>query len=74
VELTGSGVTIRVASAPVDGRATQEARALLADSLGVPISRISLRAGARSRSKLFDVEGLDEAGMRARLSPEGRGV
>lgn len=68
VELTSAGLKVRVSSAPEDGRATEEARRLLASALGVPPSRVSLKAGARSRAKLFEVEGIDEAGAEARLA------
>lgn len=53
-----SGVVVRVRAAPEDGKATAEAKAALADALGVPNSAVRLRSGARSRVKVFTVTGL----------------
>jgi uncharacterized protein YggU (UPF0235/DUF167 family) len=68
VELTDQGVVVRVASAPVEGAATEEARRLLAAALGVRASAVRLRSGARSRSKVFEVEGLEADRMVGRLA------
>jgi uncharacterized protein len=64
-------LVVRVRSAPEAGRATEEARRLLAETLGVAPSRIALRTGARSRTKVFAVDGLtDEVlAMRLRATP-----
>jgi uncharacterized protein YggU (UPF0235/DUF167 family) len=58
VEVAGGAVTIRVQAPPDGGRATQEARRVLADALGVAPSGVVLRSGARSRQKVFDVRGM----------------
>jgi hypothetical protein len=58
VEATAGGVVVRVRAAPEGGRATEEARQALAEALGVPASGVSLRSGARSRTKVFEVNGL----------------
>jgi uncharacterized protein YggU (UPF0235/DUF167 family) len=52
----GGALTIRVRAVPEGGRATEEARRALAAHLGVPAGRVRLRSGARSRSKVFEVE------------------
>lgn len=44
-----------VRAKPVDGRATQAAAALLSRALEVPVTRVRLRRGAQSRTKLFEV-------------------
>ena len=64
------GVVIHVRSAPERGRATEEARRALAASLGVPGSAVELHAGARSRTKVFEVAGLgqQQAEMRVRAT------
>ena len=67
VEVQERGILVRVRSVPEGGRATAEARRALADALGVPASSVRLRTGARSRTKVFDVEGLDEPAARMRL-------
>jgi uncharacterized protein len=50
------GFVIRVRAAPESGRATEEARRALAAHLGVPPSRVTLRSGARSRRKRFEID------------------
>ena len=67
VEAGPDGVVVRVRAAPEGGRATEEARLALAGALGIPKSRVSLRAGARSRTKVFEVRGLDVEGLEMRL-------
>ena len=70
VGLDAHGILIRVQAAPEHGRATEGARRALAEALGVPESGVSLRRGERSRTKVFEVEGLDhpEAEMRLRAT------
>jgi len=58
---------LRVCAPPVEGEANAAARELLADTLGVPRSRVSLHQGDKSRRKVFRVEGLDPAEARRRL-------
>jgi len=48
-------VTVRVRAAPVDGAATSEAAKLLAAHFGVARSAVRLRAGHRSRIKVFEI-------------------
>jgi uncharacterized protein YggU (UPF0235/DUF167 family) len=60
-------VVIRVRVAPEGGRATEEARRALARALDVAPSRIALRTGARSRTKVFTVEGLSIGDVEVRL-------
>lgn len=67
VEAGPDGVVVRVRAAPEGGRATEEARRALARALGLPPSRVSLRAGARSRTKVFEVRGLDVEDLEMRL-------
>jgi hypothetical protein len=54
------GIVVRVRAAPEGGRATEEARRALARGLGVPTGAVRLRTGKRARSKVFEVEGLDQ--------------
>jgi uncharacterized protein YggU (UPF0235/DUF167 family) len=58
VDVTAAGVVIRVRAAAEHGRATDEARRALAGSLNVPPSAIRLLRGARSRDKVFQIEGM----------------
>jgi uncharacterized protein YggU (UPF0235/DUF167 family) len=59
-----------VRAAPEGGRATEEARRALAESLGVPGSAVEPHRGTRSRTKVFDVAGLgqEQAEMRPRAT------
>jgi uncharacterized protein len=66
-ERRDDGVMLRVRSPAEGGRATEEARRLLADALGVPQSAVTLRTGARSKTKVFEIEGLSGAELAARL-------
>ena len=56
--LHGGALKVRVCAPPVDGRANEEAIALLARLLHVPRSAVSLEAGQRSKDKVVRVEGL----------------
>ena len=67
VENGPDGVVVRVRAAPEGGRATDEAARALADALGVPRTRVRLRSGGRSRTKVFDVEGLSSQDLLHRL-------
>jgi uncharacterized protein (TIGR00251 family) len=51
----GDAVTIKVAAPPEGGRANEAVIELLATSLGLPASRVTLVSGATSRSKRFRV-------------------
>ncbi len=55
----GAALKLRVAAPPRDGRANEAACALLARTLGVAPSAVSLVSGATSRSKRLKVEGID---------------
>jgi hypothetical protein len=58
VEVDGQSVAIHVRAPAAEGRATDEARRALAVALGVAPSRVTLRSGARSRRKVFEVGGM----------------
>ena len=63
-----AGLVIRVAAAPVEGKATEEARHVLAEALNVAPNRVVLRSGERSRTKVFLVRGLGSEEVSGRLS------
>jgi uncharacterized protein YggU (UPF0235/DUF167 family) len=67
IEVGEPGIVVRVRSVPEGGRATEEARRSLAEALGVPASAVRLRTGARSRTKVFEIDGLDEPEAKMRL-------
>lgn len=59
---------VRVTAPPIEGRANDALIAFLAKRLKLPKSRLSLLAGDTSRLKQIEVEGLDEAALRAALT------
>jgi uncharacterized protein len=62
-----AGIVVRVRAAPEGGKATEEAIRALADALDLPKGAIRLLTGARSRTKVMEVEGLTESEVLARL-------
>jgi uncharacterized protein YggU (UPF0235/DUF167 family) len=68
VERGPAGISVRVRAAPEGGRATREAADALAGALGVPPTDVRVRAGARSRTKVFEVRGLSADELADRLS------
>ncbi len=67
LEIRGPEVVLRVRAAAEAGRATEEARRLLAETLGVAPSRVRLYRGTRSRTKTFAVDGLGSEELQMRL-------
>jgi uncharacterized protein (TIGR00251 family) len=59
---------VAVTAPPEKGKANEAIQALLGESLNVKPSCVSLISGATSRQKRFLVEGLDPAGVLARLA------
>jgi uncharacterized protein YggU (UPF0235/DUF167 family) len=59
---------VRVRARPVDGEANAALILLLAKSLGVTRSAVSLARGGQSRLKMIGVEGLSDDDLRARLT------
>lgn len=66
----GDALKVRVAAPPVEGRANEATRALLADALSVPADDVELTSGQSSRSKRFRLKGVDaeEADKRLRVA------
>ncbi len=65
----GDALRIRVAAPPVDGRATDAARRVVASALGVAPSAVEVVGGEHSRLKRLLVAGLDVAVVRDRRAP-----
>jgi uncharacterized protein YggU (UPF0235/DUF167 family) len=63
VEMVEGVIRISVTAPPEDGKATEAARAALAEALGVAKTRLVLVRGAVSRDKLFRLE--DQPGVRS---------
>lgn len=59
---------VRVRARPVEGEANAALIKLLAKSLGVPKSAVSLDRGGQSRTKMLSVDGLTDDELRDRLT------
>ena len=63
----GDAIKVRCSAPPLDGRANQEVRELLAGLLGIPPRDVTIARGERSRHKIVEVAGMDGDEVRARL-------
>ncbi|MDQ1519062.1 MAG: uncharacterized protein QOI55_135 [Actinomycetota bacterium] len=63
----GNALRVRVQAPPVDGRATEAVRRLIAGVLDVAPGRVTLVSGERSRLKRFRLEGISRGAAAARL-------
>jgi len=59
---------VRVRARPVEGEANTALLKLLAKSLGLPKSAVSLDRGGQSRTKMLSVDGLTDDELRDRLN------
>jgi uncharacterized protein len=59
---------VRVTAPPVDGKANEAVRRLLAKRLGVQVGRVAMIRGESSRDKLVEVDGIDDDELRRALS------
>jgi uncharacterized protein len=64
---------LRLTSPPVEDAANKQCVELIAKALGIAKSRVSIKAGAKSRHKVVKVEGVDGASVAA-LFKEERGT
>jgi uncharacterized protein len=55
------GLKIRLTAPPVDDRANESLRKLLAARLNVPLSAVRIASGERSRTKRVEVSGISAA-------------
>ncbi|MBP6668034.1 MAG: DUF167 domain-containing protein [Gemmatimonadales bacterium] len=67
----GDALKIRLAAPPVDGAANEALLRFLADRLGVSRGAVTLRAGASSRRKVVEVQGVGPETAAARLEVGG---
>jgi len=54
---------LRLTSPPVEDAANKQCVELIAKALGVAKSRVSIKAGAKSRHKVVRVEGVEQAAI-----------
>lgn len=64
------GLKIRLTAPPVDDRANEALRKLLASRLKVPLTAVRISSGERSRSKRVEIYGVTAAMVRALLDRE----
>ena len=65
---------VSIAAPPLDGRANAALVELLADTLGVAKSRVSIVRGLASRDKVVAVEGLAAEEIQRLLDPQGQSL
>jgi uncharacterized protein (TIGR00251 family) len=63
----GDAVKVRLAAPPVDGAANEELVRFVAERLGVPRAAVRIAAGATSRRKMVEVDGVGSDALRAAL-------
>ncbi len=63
----GDALKVRVAAPPIEGRANDASRSLVAEALGLPESDVELISGQSSRAKRFRLNGLDSEEGEKRL-------
>jgi uncharacterized protein (TIGR00251 family) len=64
----GDALKVKVQAVPEDGKANKALVKFLAKELGVPKASVSLVSGAKSRAKVFEVQGLGREDMEKRLN------
>ncbi len=69
----GGSVLVRVTAPPVDGRANDALRRLIAKRAHVGVRSVTIVRGEGSREKLVRVQGIAEPQLRAALGLEPRG-
>jgi len=63
----GEALKVKVHAPPVEGRANEVLCDFLAETLGLPRRAVTVARGDTSRRKMVRIEGMDMAGVRARL-------
>jgi uncharacterized protein len=58
---------VRLSQPPVDGKANEALIELLAQALGVPKRRVTIDRGEHGRTKLIEVEGMNDVELRTFL-------
>jgi len=66
------GLRVRLAAPPVDDRANEALRRLLAERLNVPVAAVRIAQGHHSRSKRVEIHGATAAQVRSLAAPQAR--
>jgi uncharacterized protein len=64
----GGALIVRVTAPPVEGKANDALRKLLAKRLGIAPGRVSVVRGASGRDKLVEIDGMEADAVRRALS------
>jgi uncharacterized protein (TIGR00251 family) len=68
----GGALKVRLTAPPVEDRANQALRELLAETLNVPVSAVKIVGGARSRRKRVAIAGATQSQIAALISSSER--
>ena len=63
----GDVLAVKLTAPPVEGAANKACTEFLSKTLGVKRAQVTLISGEKSREKVFEIDGLDESAIRARL-------
>jgi hypothetical protein len=63
----GGAIVVRVTEPPVEGRANEALRKLIAKRVGVAKSRVQIVRGAASRDKVVRVQGIEDRELESAL-------
>ena len=64
----GDAWKLSLAAPPVDGKANQECLRLLAELAGVPRAAVRILRGETARTKIVEIDGIEQAELERRLS------
>ena len=75
---SGSEVAVAIREKPIDNKANESLRALIAESLGLPKSQVEVVSGLTSRHKTIEIAGWSQTRLEAEIgrrfgSPAGEG-
>lgn len=63
----GDSLKIRVSAAPEKGKANRAVENLLSEALGIPRSKVRIKAGSQSPRKTVEIDDLDLLDIKNRL-------
>jgi uncharacterized protein (TIGR00251 family) len=69
----GEAWKLDLAAPPVDGKANDECVRFFAELAGVPRARVRIVTGAASRTKVVEVEGMEQASLDRLVAQHGLG-
>jgi uncharacterized protein (TIGR00251 family) len=68
----GDALKVRLTAPPVDDRANEALRELLAEALNVPVSAVKIVSGAKSRMKRVAIAGVTQDQVIALVAPSSK--